>query len=36
MYKVKSLLGSYGGFQYIGNPEFEKKMIVGPVAHIHI
>ncbi len=34
MYKVKSLLGSYGGFQYIGNPEFEKKMIVGPVAHI--
>jgi len=34
LHKVKSLLGIYGGFQYVGNPDFEKKMIVGPVAHI--
>jgi len=34
MYKVKSLFGLYGGFQFVGNPQFEEKMIVGPVAHI--
>jgi len=32
--KAKALLGAHGGFQYVGDSQFEKDMIVGPVAHI--
>lgn len=34
LYKAKSLLSAHGGFQYVGDPQFEEDMIVGPVAHI--
>ncbi|MGC9364406.1 MAG: DUF6337 family protein [Fidelibacterota bacterium] len=34
LYKVKSLLSAHGGFQYVGDPQFEEDMIVGPVAHV--
>jgi len=34
LYKVRELLGKYGGFTFVGDPRFEEMMIVGITAHL--
>jgi len=34
LFKVRELLGKYGGFTFVGDPRFEEMMIVGITAHL--